>query len=118
MESKHENIKQLPKKGSCVVNSDEGMTIQIILSKKGYHWDGDTTPWDPVKDQGCEFWWDSFNLINGEKYYILCWSEERRYSWSTSIASISDYENAVEFRDYFKEKKEYEGYFSGKGYGI
>ena len=74
--------------------------------------------WDPTIDSEASAWWDEYNLIDGEKYYILNWYEDLGYTWTTAIASISWFDNVIKFDDYFKVKKEYEGYIIGKEYGI
>jgi hypothetical protein len=121
MESKYNNIRELPEMGNCVVNSDEGIAIQLILVEKGHYWkftEHNEKIWDPATDESASAWWDESNIVNGEKYYILNWYEDRGYTWSTAIASISHFDNMVEFDEYFEKKDAYKGYFTGKHYGV
>lgn len=119
--SKYNNIKQLPEIGNCLVDSEKGIAMQIILSKRGHLWqfiDHRAPVWDPTEDIQAADWWDDYNTINGEKHYIISWDDDLRYTWSTALSSIGNFENAIEFEDYFKEKEEYVGYFAGKKFGL
>jgi hypothetical protein len=119
--SKYNSIKELPEIGNCLVDSEMGIAMQINLFPRGHHWkfiEINAPIWDPTEDITAEGWWDEHNTINGEKHYIISWNSDLGYTWSTALSSIGNFENAIEFSDYFKEKEEYVGYFAGKKFGL
>ena len=119
--SKYNNTKELPEIGNCLVNSDKGIAIQIILSARGHHWkfiEHNAPIWDPTEDIDVDWWWDEHNTIGGEKHYIINWYDDMGFTWSTALSSIGTFENAIEFDEYFKEDEKYSGYFTGKSYNV
>jgi hypothetical protein len=93
--SKYNITKELPEIGNCLVNSEQGIAMQLILSERGHHWkfiEHNAPIWDPTEDITSEGWWDEHNTINGEKYYIINWYDDMGFTWSTALSSIGNFE--------------------------
>jgi hypothetical protein len=120
MEFKYVQITLLPKEGSCIVNSEQGLQLQSMLNKRWMFEIDDPRykSWDPTEmPDGHMF--DSHNRVNDEKVYILIWNNTDYYGWSTAIATAEmSHSKLIKFTDYFEEDEKYNGYFIGKSYNI
>ena len=97
--------KPLPSTGTfCPLDRDEMVVIQTSLLNIGYFWHSGNSFENRVKfiDTKILFWYDD-NLLT--------------YSDSVERWKI-DAENSLNFHDYFEPVGGYEGYHTGKLYGI
>ncbi len=122
MKFRYIQLKTLPREGSCIVNSEQGLQLQSLLNKRWAFEEEDPryAIWDPTTCPDSESFMFSDNNHNRHKrIYVLIWSRAIYYSWSTgTVTAQHERSNLVNFSDYFKEDEKYIGYFTGKSYNI
>jgi hypothetical protein len=101
-------IKELPPDGYCKVTGEDSAFLQRILFRKGYIFAG-AHP-HVTRDDRQILWW-RFYENEGQ-------SIPKKLTVCMEVNQVSHLCDLVEFSDYFKPKPKYEGYVTGRQFGI